>query len=363
MCEKRFLEFVEELVPLKEKESKVAVLVSLFRKYEGASVVAKRQAEELLKMGYKVSIYTFETNISLRDDIEIRVIRPSLRRLYSQIYRGLFFLDAPRLISLIRELRDFSLIIVHHGNMAILGLVAKKLYGAKVVFWNHHINSGVSLLHKIYEAINWEIIKRFDHVISISWFSRDQLKSRTGIESIVIYNEVDERFREGLDGNVVRGRYGLRDEPLLLFVGRVVPSKNVHLLIEILTLVRKEIPNARLLIVGRRDDEKYYERLLKMADESVIFEEKVLDSELPLYYAACNVYVTCSTVEGFNLPLAEAQACGKPVVAFDIGPHREIVRKGCLIKPYDVMHFKEKVVELLRVSTSERSSKMSVRQL
>jgi 1,2-diacylglycerol 3-alpha-glucosyltransferase len=354
MCEKRFLEFVEELVSLKEKESKVAVLVSLFRKYEGASVVAKRQAEELLKMGYKVSIYTFETNVSLRGDIEIRVIRPSLRRLYSQIYRGLFFLDAPRLISLIRELRDFSLIIVHHGNMAILGLVAKKLYGAKVVFWNHHIDSNISLLHKIYEAINWEIIKRFDRVVSISQFSRDQLKSRTGIESIVIYNEVDERFREGLDGNIVRGRYGLRDEPLLLFVGRVVPSKNVHLLIEIFNLVRKEIPNAKLLIVGRRDDEEYYRRLLKMADNSVIFEENVPDDEIPLYYAACDVYVTCSTLEGFNLPLAETQACGKPVVAFDIGPHREVVRKGCLVKPYDLVSFKEKVVELLKIFASKR---------
>ncbi|MCX8178142.1 MAG: glycosyltransferase family 4 protein, partial [Candidatus Bathyarchaeota archaeon] len=73
----------------------------------------------------------------------------------------------------------------------------------------------------------------------------------------------------------------------------------------------------------------------------------VSEEELPLYYAACDVYVTCSRLEGFNLPLAEAQACGKPVVAFDIGPHREIVKKGYVIKPFDTVQFKEKVVELL----------------
>jgi len=356
MKEKKFLEFVKELAPLEQNKSKkIAIFISLFKKYDGASVVAKRQAEELLKNGYEVFIYTFETNMSLHDRVKIKVIRPSLRKLYGRIYRGLFFLDIPRLIDLVRELRDFSLIIVHHGNMAILGFIAKKLYGVKVIFWNHHIDDNVSLLHKIYEAMNWKIIRKFDYVVSVSQFSRDQLKLRTGIESIVIYNEIDERFREGLSGDAVRKKYGLGDEPLLLFVGRLVRHKNIHLLIEIFKLIKEEIPNARLLIVGRRNDEEYFRMLREMADESIIFEENVPDDELPLYYAACDVYVTCSTLEGFNLPLAEAQACGKPVVAFDIGPHREMVKKGYVVEPYDKLSFKEKVIELLKERSRDKN--------
>jgi glycosyltransferase involved in cell wall biosynthesis len=38
-------------------------------------------------------------------------------------------------------------------------------------------------------------------------------------------------------------------------------------LIEIFKSIKKEIPNAKLLIVGRRDDEKYNEMLLKMAED------------------------------------------------------------------------------------------------
>jgi 1,2-diacylglycerol 3-alpha-glucosyltransferase len=351
MREKSFLEFVEALAPLKKGGSKIAILISLFKKHEGASVVAKQQAKRLLEKGYEVFIYTFESNINFDPSyrVKVRVIRPSIQSLYNRIYRGLFFLDIPTLISLLRELGRFDLVIIHHGNMAILGYLAKKLYGVKVVFWNHHIDTNVGLLHKVYEAMNWKLIKRFDYVVSISRFSRDMLKSFTGIESLVIYNEVNGRFREGLNGNVVRKKYGLGDDPLLLFVGRIVPQKNVHLLIEVFNLIKKEVPNAKLLIVGRRDDEEYYRRLLKMADNSVIFEENVPDDEIPLYYAACDVYVTCSTLEGFNLPLAEAQACGKPVVTFDIGPHREVVRKGHLIKPYDLVGFKEKVVKLLKI--------------
>jgi 1,2-diacylglycerol 3-alpha-glucosyltransferase len=355
MHEKSFLEFVEALAPLK-KGSKIAILISLFKKYEGASVVAKQQAKRLSEKGYEVFIYTFESNVNFDPSykVKIKVIRPSIQSLYNRIYRGLFFLDIPVLISLLRHLRHFDLIIIHHGNMAILGYLAKKLYGVKVVFWNHHIDTSIGLLQKIYEAMNWRLIKGFDYVVSISRFSRGMLKSLMGIESLVIYNEVDERFREGLNGDIVRKKYGLGDEPLLLFIGRIIPQKNLHLLIEVFNLIKKEVPTAKLLIVGRHDDEEYCGRLLKMADNSVIFEENVPDEEMPLYYAACDVYVTCSTLEGFNLPLVEAQACGKPVVAFDIGPHREVVRKGHLVKPYDLVSFKEKVVELLKISTSKR---------
>jgi 1,2-diacylglycerol 3-alpha-glucosyltransferase len=362
---KSFLEFVEMLAPLKRGESKIAILMSLFKKHEGASVVAKQQAKRLSEKGYEVFIYTFESNINFDPSykVKIKVIRPSIQSFYNRIYRGLFFLDIPVLISLLRELRCFDLIIIHHGNMAVLGYLAKKLYGVKVVFWNHHIDTNVGLLHKVYEAMNWRFIRRFDYVVSISRFSRDMLKSLTGIESFVIYNEVDERFREGLNGDIVRKKYGLgREDPLLLFVGRIVQRKNVHLLIEVFNLIKKEIPTAKLLIVGRRDDEEYYRRLLKIADNSVIFEENVPDDEIPLYYAACDVYVTCSAIEGFNLPLAEAQACGKPVVAFDLGPHREIVKRGYLVKPYDMVDFKEKVIELLRASSLEHG-KTSVQQL
>ena len=355
-CDKGFLEFIKEIIPVKDNQkARVVILISLFRKYEGASVVAEQQAKELLKNGYSVSIFTFETNIDLSNNgIEINIIRPLIRQIYNQIYRGLYFLDVVTMINLIRKLRYFDLIIIHHGNMALLGFIAKKLFRAKVVFWNHHLDEDVPqrLVHRVYrrlfEPIKWRIIKGFDYVVSVSKFSRSQLKAVKRTDSIVIYNKVDERFREGLDGTIIRKKHGLRYEPLLLFVGRLVPRKNVHLLIEVFNLIRKEIPDAKLIIVGRRDDKNYFEKLLNMANESIIFVENVPDEELPLYYAACDAYVTCSQLEGFNLPIAEAQACGKPVIAFDIGPHREIIKKGYAVKPYDVVEFKEKVVEILR---------------
>ena len=74
------------------------------------------------------------------------------------------------------------------------------------------------------------------------------------------------------------------------------------------------------------------ETLNKISNDSVIFTGPVPDEEVPYYYAACDVYATASIWEGFDMPVAEAQNCGKPVVAFDVGPHREVIKSGKLGK-------------------------------
>jgi 1,2-diacylglycerol 3-alpha-glucosyltransferase len=86
---------------------------------------------------------------------------------------------------------------------------------------------------------------------------------------------------------------------------------------------------------------------MRLSDESIFFAEQISDGDLPFYYAACDVYATCSLQEGFNLTIVEAQACGKPVVAFDIGPHEEVLDNGYLVSEYDLKDFSERLVELL----------------
>ena len=82
-----------------------------------------------------------------------------------------------------------------------------------------------------------------------------------------------------------------------------------------------------------------------MADKDVIFTGFVPDEELPYYYAASNIYVTASLWEGFDLPIVEAQACAKPVVAFDIGPHKEVIdENGVLIEKLNIEKFADACV-------------------
>jgi 1,2-diacylglycerol 3-alpha-glucosyltransferase len=352
------LEFVKDIMGV--KEGKIAILLSRILKYGATGREAEYQSDELSRSGYSVWIYTFETDIT-HTRVKIKMIRPSFPHFpVNETYRALFFLDVATLIKLVQDLRNFDLLIIHHGNLTILGFLVKKLYGTKVVFWNHHVENVAfstrnwdKLYTIIFSPINWRLIRCFDRVVSVSEFSRRELKSRWNIDSVVVYNKVDlNKFKAGLDGTIIRKKYGLGNCPLILFVGKIVPSKNIHTLIDIFRRIRREIPEARLIIIGKRLDKDYFKKIVEMGVEGVFFEENVSDEELPLYYAACDVYATCSLLEGFNLPVVEAQACGKPVVAFDIGPHREVVKRGFLVKPGDVECFKRRIIELLKKNYS-----------
>lgn len=158
---------------------------------------------------------------------------------------------------------------------------------------------------------------------------------------------------------LIRKHYNLGNDPAILFVGRVTHSKGIHILIDVFKAVKRVIPNAKLMIVGRTDYTNCFTELKKIADESVIFTGCVPQDELPNYYAACNVYATCSLWEESNRTLVEAQLVGKPVVAFDIGPHREVVRDketGFLIPLNDIRSFVDALIKL--ISDNESARKM-----
>jgi 1,2-diacylglycerol 3-alpha-glucosyltransferase len=106
--------------------------------------------------------------------------------------------------------------------------------------------------------------------------------------------------------------------------------------------------NVKLLIVGKPTFHGYYSQLKKSANKNVIFKESVDDKELPYYYAACDLYITASLWEGFDLPAAEAQACGKRVVAFDIGSHPEVVKNGILVDKKDKLAFAKAIIKELK---------------
>jgi len=233
---------------------------------------------------------------------------------------------------------------------------AWKEYGIRYVYYNHGIGYG-SLFSNIFEMAYMKIfgflnrfsLKNADSAVSISKFMKSELKSETGLDSKVIYNRIDKRFNKRVDGNSVRKRLGLKnDDKLLFFIGRLSPHKNVHSLLKIFGIVNKKIPHSKLLIAGKPAFPAYYRKLREMPGSNVIFKDFIDDEELPKYYAACDLYVTASLWEGFDLPAAEAQACGKKVVAFDVCSHPEIVKKGVLVKKDDINGFADAVIKLLK---------------
>jgi phosphatidylinositol alpha-1,6-mannosyltransferase len=142
-------------------------------------------------------------------------------------------------------------------------------------------------------------------------------------------------FRPGVDTAAVRARYGLGEGRWLLSVARLARHKGVDTALIALSHLRDRFPDLRYAVVGTGEELESLEALagrLGVADR-VRFLTDVPDRDLPAIYNCAEIYLGVSRlmeqrVEGFGISLAEASACGIPVVAGRNGGIPEAVRDG-----------------------------------
>jgi len=122
------------------------------------------------------------------------------------------------------------------------------------------------------------------------------------------------------------------DDVVLLYVGFGTPRKGLEHLAQ---AMQQLPPRVKLVIVGRWEAayrNKFYQALGDARDR-VIERGYVMDDELPHYYSLADIFVFPSLLEGFGLPLAEALACGTPVVSTKVGATSEVVGPGGRLVP------------------------------
>jgi phosphatidylinositol alpha-1,6-mannosyltransferase len=142
-------------------------------------------------------------------------------------------------------------------------------------------------------------------------------------------------FRPGVDTAAVRERYGLGDGRWLLSVARLARHKGIDTALKALALLSEKYPDLRYAVVGSGEELGSLEaeaRELGVSDR-VRFLTDVPDRDLPAIYNCAEVYLGVSRlmeqrVEGFGISIAEASACGIPVLAGRSGGIPEGVRDG-----------------------------------
>jgi glycosyltransferase involved in cell wall biosynthesis len=123
------------------------------------------------------------------------------------------------------------------------------------------------------------------------------------------------------------------DAPLLVYLGRLHPSKGIDTLLAAWARIAGRFPAWRLLLAGY-DEDDYRARLEARARAlgiagRVTFAGPVADGDRETLFAAASIVVLPSPAENFGLVIAEALARGIPAVATTGAPWRALAEEGC----------------------------------
>ncbi|HEV7127040.1 MAG TPA: glycosyltransferase family 1 protein [Ktedonobacterales bacterium] len=181
-------------------------------------------------------------------------------------------------------------------------------------------------------------------VIAVSRSTQRDLITRLGINpdsTRVVYPAIDACFQP-VDAARLAAFRQEHDLPphFVLYLGTLEPRKNVEGLVAAYGQLRALWPDAPPLVLAGAKG-WYYDTLFAQVrtlglERAVTFAGYVSDVEQPLWYAAADLFVYPSFFEGFGLPVAEAMACGVPVITSNVSSLPEVAGQVAIqVSPND----------------------------
>ena len=199
--------------------------------------------------------------------------------------------------------------------------------------WIHHVHRdmwemvlepGLAKAGKFFEHRLAPPLYRRTPIVTLSESSRTEIIEYLGLPASkvrVVPPGIDEKFHpEGAKSST----------PLVVAVGRLMPSKRFEDLIASMAEVRMQVPNVELVIVGDGYERPALEEQITALDAHswIRLAGRVSDEELLSLYRRAWLVASASIAEGWGMTLTEAAGCGTPSVATDIAGHRDSVAPG-----------------------------------
>jgi len=336
---------------------RVAIVRSTLHKGSGQTVHIRELTKRLRNKGLELKVFTRETlgDISPTESIEVGFTGsdiPFIRHFGFMAKCGTLIKDFdlvhtqyhPSIFvgNFVRSLRKTPHIFTFHGYAPIRSWTnpAQRL---KMI--DHTIGTFVALHAGVNKVI---AISQYIKRLLTGFYHFDEAKIS------LVYNGVDlERFHPRTERSTIWERYGVADNPTILYVGRMDPYKGVQYLLKAVPLVLEAFPNAKFVIAGgtRFDQVKIHQSVLSRIRKALVFTGYVPDEEIPRLYSACDVFCYPSMWEGFGLTPAEAQASARPVVAFNHCAIPEVVadgETGILVRPADHEGLAAGIIQILK---------------
>ena len=286
-----------------------------------------------------------------------------------------------------------DLVICGHLNLLPAAWLLARRHGARLALIIHGVEA--------WNRRSWLyglMLNSVDSFISVSRHSAERFATWSNISKerfFILPNCVDlsSFVPEVRDAKLVE-RYGVRDNKLILTVGRISSQeryKGFDEVIDVMPELLRPFPTLKYMIVGDGDDRSRLEKKASALglSKQIVFAGRILEQEKASHYCLADAYVMPSYGEGFGIVFLEAMACGVPVIGSKADGSRDALldgqlgrlvdpnipeelveaitdvltnglcrKRNALVVYFDVAHFRSRVAEWLMTRPAPSKIKM-----
>ena len=304
----------------------------------GVATSTKILKDELINHGHEVLVVTSElpSESDYEDDPNDNILRvPGLE------IQALYGYRACNIYSFkgMKEIKSMNIEVIHvqtEFGIGIFGRIVGEALNIPVVYTYHTMWADYShYVNPINSTAIDGLIKKA--ITRISKFYGDKsaelivpsIKTKEALEKYGLHKnmhiiptglELDKFDPKNKDDkliNQIKEKYGIKDQFIVTFLGRIAKEKSIDVLIDAMKEIVKENDNILCLIVGGGPYLDELKELVKddQIEKYIIFTGPKLSQEVPSYYHLSNVFVSASVTETQGLTYIEAMASGIPAVA------------------------------------------------
>ena len=289
--------------------------------------------------------------------------------------RAKILLPTPRISRRVTQLiKSQEIEIVAFGAAAPLALMAtacRRAGAQRIIALTHGHEVWWAKLFPFSLAIR-RIGKTTDALTYLGEYTRQAislaLNTKSAAAMVKVAPGIDTAHFAPVDSKELKESLGLSDKKVIVSVGRLVHRKGQDYLIEAMSAVIREVPDAHLLLIGEGPYREKLQKLVKSfsLEQNVTFIGRIKYDELPQYICVGEVFAMPSRsrfrgleVEGLGIVYLEASACGLPVIAGSSGGAPDAVVEGVtgvVVDGMDSAAIAIAVIEMLK--NSEKSKAM-----
>ena len=263
------------------------------------------------------------------------------------------YLRAMRELSKILRENKIDIVHTHLFEPTLLGLIAAKRLGRKVIVTRHHSDAVYQLKNKmkqrIYLAFERYINKNADHIIAPSRMVRDILINKEEVSpakvSLIPYGQTSERFDAITPDAVARVRteLGIADNLTLVCTSRLYERKgHVYLFEALAPLIRAGL-KAQLYLVGAGEYQDHLKKLAQHLDLQDHVHFLGWRNDALAIMAAADIIVHPSCEDALSSAVIESLMLARPIIATDISGVRDSLddgKYGMIVPPADSEAFR-----------------------